>query len=100
LYIARIDKSCELRESGPCADCLSIIKELGIKRVVYSSGHNEISACHPDNYKVQHQTVGRRFLKEEPSDDDSDGENPSGYRNNTNTCMCNKSYSRPSLRKR
>ena len=70
------------------------------KRVVYSSGHNEISACHPDNYKVQHQTVGRRFLKEEPSDDDSDGENPSGYRNNTNTCMCNKSYSRPSLRKR
>jgi len=95
----RIDKSGDLRESGPCADCLSIIKELGIKRLVYSSGHNEISACHPDDYTVTHETLGRRYLNEEPSDD-SDDENPSGYRNNTNTCSCHKSYSRPSVRRR
>ena len=88
-----------MRESGPCADCISIIKELGIKRVVYSSGHYEISACHPDDYTTEHHTLGRRYLKEEPSDDDSDVDNPSGYRNNTNTCSCHKSYSRPRIQR-
>ena len=89
-----------MRESGPCADCISIIKELGIKRVVYSSGHHKISACHPDDYTTEHHTLGRRFLNSDNDSDnesnsDSDRENSSGYKKTANTCKSHREYSKP-----
>ena len=86
MYIVRIDKEDELRESGPCIDCLSIIIELGIKRIVYSSGANKISAINPKYYKTEHYTLGRRFLNDDGSDCDN------GYNTTNKSC---KSYSKP-----
>jgi hypothetical protein len=95
LYIVRIDKSDELRESGPCIDCLSIITELGIKRIVYSSGHNEISAINPKYYTTRHHTLGRRFLDDDRSDEET-GYNKTNYTNNKEQrCKSYKSYSKP-----
>jgi len=79
-----------LRESGPCIDCLTIIRELGIKRIVYSSGHNEISAINPKYYARQHSTLGRRFLDDNGNDDET-GYNTANY--------SYKSYSKPSKNK-
>lgn len=37
IYVARINKQGKDRDSKPCIKCSSLIKEAGIKRVVYTS---------------------------------------------------------------
>lgn len=37
IYVARVNKHGEDRDSKPCPRCLSLIKESGIKRVIYTT---------------------------------------------------------------
>ena len=64
LYIARTGKHLDLKDSGPCIDCIRTIKKLKIKRIVYSCDNNIICSCKPDDYKVEHMSLGRKHLAE------------------------------------
>ncbi len=62
IYIARTDKNNNYKESGPCIDCLNVIKKLHLKRIVYSCDNNEIAICKPEEYLPVHQSLGRRHV--------------------------------------
>ena len=61
LYIARSDKENKLKESGPCIDCLNLIKQLKIKRIIYTV-ENGVLISNPEEYIVNHISNGRRHL--------------------------------------
>jgi deoxycytidylate deaminase len=42
IYVARVSKNGEDRESKPCPRCLTLIKESGIKRVVHTTQSRRI----------------------------------------------------------
>jgi len=64
LYIARADRhgGCELFQSAPCRDCSRRIKELNIKRVVYSCEDKRIESCSTVDYHSNHISYGNRYL--------------------------------------
>jgi deoxycytidylate deaminase len=37
IYVARVNRHGEDRDSEPCPRCLTLIKEVGIKKIVYTS---------------------------------------------------------------
>jgi len=43
IYVARINKNGEDRDSKPCAKCAAIIKQSGIKRVIFTMESGEIN---------------------------------------------------------
>jgi deoxycytidylate deaminase len=42
IYVARVSKSGEDRESKPCPRCLALIKESGIKRIIHTTQSRRI----------------------------------------------------------
>ena len=62
IYITRIDKTNNCKESGPCMDCLGVIKKLKIKRIIYSTDNNEFVICKPEKYAISYEASGRRFI--------------------------------------
>jgi tRNA(Arg) A34 adenosine deaminase TadA len=63
LYIARAGNNGEFRDSGPCAACLSIIKTLNLKKIVYSCSENTLVVCKPSEYTPVHHTFGRKHIE-------------------------------------
>ena len=63
LYIARAGNNGEFRDSGPCADCLSMIKTLNLKKIVYSCSENTLVVCKPSEYTPVHHTFGRKHIE-------------------------------------
>ena len=61
----RTDAESELKESAPCIDCMRIIKELGIKRVVHSTKEGYTIINTPSTYIATHRTEGRRFIEKQ-----------------------------------
>lgn len=43
IYVARISKNGEDRDSKPCAKCASLISQVGIKRVIFTTEAGEIN---------------------------------------------------------
>lgn len=41
IYVARVNKAGDVRNSRPCPDCMAKIKSVGIKTVYYSMTDNE-----------------------------------------------------------
>ncbi len=62
LYIARTWNSGEFRDSGPCIDCLSVIKSLNLKKIVYSCSDISLVVCKPRDYIPVHHTFGRKHI--------------------------------------
>jgi hypothetical protein len=50
------------KDSAPCIDCMKIIRSLKIKKIVYSTDDAGFTSVKPDNYTIQHETLGRRLL--------------------------------------
>ena len=42
LYVARVNRNGEDRDSKPCPRCLTLIKESGIKRVIYTTNSGRV----------------------------------------------------------
>ena len=63
LYTVREDAFGNLQDSAPCTDCLRVIKELNIKKIVFSCKNNEVHICKPCEYETQHVSQGNRHLK-------------------------------------
>lgn len=62
IYITRIDKTNNCKESGPCIDCLAVIKKLKIKRIIYSTSNDQFIVCKPAKYMMLYEASGRRFI--------------------------------------
>jgi deoxycytidylate deaminase len=43
IYVARVSKNGEDRDSKPCARCFNLIKESGIKRIIYTTNSGRIN---------------------------------------------------------
>ena len=70
LYIVRINKKEELRSSAPCVDCYEMLKQHGVKKIVYSTGTGFQKTNIKDFIPTQ-ITTGRNFLNgsyDKPSD--------------------------------
>jgi hypothetical protein len=60
--VVRTDAECELKESEPCVDCMHVIKELNIKRIIHSTKEDYSIIHTPSTYIATHRTEGRRFI--------------------------------------
>ena len=49
-----------IRDSAPCADCSQKMKELGVKKVVYTNAEGGLTACKGSNYETTRKSTGRR----------------------------------------
>lgn len=45
LYVARVNRHGQDRDSKPCPRCLDLIKESGIKRVIYTTQSGRVYVC-------------------------------------------------------
>lgn len=63
VYVVRCNNSGALTESAPCVNCLSMMKFLDIKRVVYSTDNNEFISCKPCEIEITHVSAGTKFLE-------------------------------------
>lgn len=45
LYVARVNKHGQDRDSKPCPRCLDLIEESGIKRVIYTTQSGRVYVC-------------------------------------------------------
>ncbi len=61
--MVRCDKYNNYKDSAPCNNCLTTIKNLKIKRIVYSSGVNEFTSCQPCDIEIQHDSAGTKYLE-------------------------------------
>jgi deoxycytidylate deaminase len=62
LYVVRIDRSCSLKDSAPCSDCMKVIKALNIKRIIFSTDSGGFMSVKPSEFVTTHMSQGRRLL--------------------------------------
>ena len=63
LYVARIDKMNNLKDSRPCINCYNVIRTLGIKKIVYSTDDNDYEFSKTLDYKPENVSLGYSYIK-------------------------------------
>ena len=61
VYIVRVSSANEFRDSSPCLDCYRKMKELGVKRIIYSVNDGIIKTNLRD-FKPSVMSLGRQFI--------------------------------------
>jgi deoxycytidylate deaminase len=63
IYIARHRPSTPYQSahSHPCSNCSSVIKKIGIKKIVYVDDYGEINKCKTCDYKTNYITPGYKL---------------------------------------
>ena len=61
LYISRCSTMHASTDSAPCMDCLKMIKQLNVKKMVFNLNENYY-VTNPKNYYSEHKTMGRQRL--------------------------------------
>ena len=54
-----------LQDSAPCHNCLDILIDLNIKRIVFSSKDNTFISENPKNITLNHESAGNKFINKE-----------------------------------
>jgi hypothetical protein len=60
IYIVRVSSSGELKSSGPCINCLSVIREVGIRKMMFSEDDGSIKEYNTNDYTRVHLSLGTR----------------------------------------
>jgi len=63
IYVVRCDNNNKLQDSSPCQNCLKMIIELNIKRIVFSHKDNTFISSNPKELNITHVTAGNNFLE-------------------------------------
>ncbi len=63
IYVVRCDNKNNLQDSSPCYNCLNMIIQLNIKRIVFSSKDNTFISSDPSKLNINHVSAGNKFLK-------------------------------------
>lgn len=61
IYVVRISPK-GLKDSAPCVDCTNKMKQLGIKKVIYSNAEGGITLCKLKDYETTKKTRSRKRL--------------------------------------
>ena len=64
LYVVRIGNDDTLRNSAPCTNCFDVIREMGIKRIVFSNENGEIISTNTNSFTTTHFTHGTRAIQD------------------------------------
>ena len=75
IYVVRCDKKNELQESAPCENCLEMIINLNIKRIVFSSKDNQFISAEPRNLQINHISAGNKFLNKKNENKKNENKN-------------------------
>lgn len=59
----RVNSHNELGYSAPCHNCLKIIKELEIKKVIFTTQNQDVEIIDPKVFKNNHITLGYRLSR-------------------------------------
>lgn len=63
VYVVRTSSYGEMVDSAPCMDCYERMKEIGVKKIVYSSGTaGEITKLRFKDYVPKTITLGRQYI--------------------------------------
>ena len=62
LYVVRTDINGNYRNSAPCKNCYSVINNLGIKRIIFSTEHEDFTMVKTSEYYTEHISNGNRYL--------------------------------------
>lgn len=62
VYVVRTTDGTNLKDSAPCIDCYTKMKQLGIKNIIYSGDNGEIIKKRVIKYKPKTISLGRLFL--------------------------------------
>lgn len=69
LLVIRVTKIGDYGNARPCYNCLKLMKDIGIKKVFYSTGENEKLVCeHVRNMVSIQSSSVTRFLNDKSSD--------------------------------
>ena len=63
LYIVRLNRDNELKDSRPCVNCYHKIKELGIKKVIYSTEDSCIECKKVSEYYTDKSSLGYSYIQ-------------------------------------
>jgi len=63
VYVVRCDKNNKLQDSAPCCNCVKILVELNIKKIVYSSVNNTIVSINPKDITLNHISSGEKMIR-------------------------------------
>tara|TARA_B100001996_G_scaffold305985_1_gene247157 strand:- start:727 stop:1011 length:285 start_codon:yes stop_codon:yes gene_type:complete len=64
LFVARLDKMDNLKDSQPCGHCYKVIKKLGIKKIVYSTDQNNYDYCKTVDYEPSSISLGYSYIRD------------------------------------
>ncbi len=62
MYVARTDNEGKYRNSAPCLNCFNVIKELNIKKIVFSV-ENDFRVYKTIDYQTDHVSQGNRYIR-------------------------------------
>ena len=62
LYIVRIGTYGELKDSRPCVNCFNTIKQLSIKKIIYSTSDSSIVSQKVCDYYTNKPSLGYKFI--------------------------------------
>lgn len=51
-----------LKESAPCIDCMRVLKELNIKKIIYTTNTDLTMISKPTHHVSTHETLARRLI--------------------------------------
>jgi len=62
LYVVRTDLNGNYKNSAPCQNCYSVINELKIKRIIFSTDDEKFAIFKTSDYYTEHISNGNRYL--------------------------------------
>ena len=63
LYVVRVGCNGALKRSDPCLKCASLIKQFGIKKIVYSNDEGGFECINSNAYQAKHSTSGSQRMQ-------------------------------------
>jgi len=62
LYIVRLNRDGELKDSRPCVNCYNKIKEFGIRKIIYSTADSCIECKKVSEYHTERLSFGYSYI--------------------------------------
>ena len=62
LYIVRLNRDGELKDSRPCVNCYNKIKEFGIRKIIYSTADSCIECKKVSEYYTERLSFGYSYI--------------------------------------
>ena len=62
IYVVRVGCTGAIKRSDPCQKCAAMIKQYGIKKIVYSNDEGGFECVYANEYEAVHSTSGSQKM--------------------------------------